>query len=150
LNPFAKGSVTSALDCLIVQLRLEEGVGIVEPMTLSTEAMVVSGRGKIDFSTEHVNFEWASKPKKGLGLSASAITNSYIRLGGTLAEPALEIKPMEALTTTGVAVATAGLSVRGKGLLDRFAAEGKVCEQAMARLDSAEVKPRKRWWQFWK
>ena len=59
-------------------------------------------------NTEKLNLEWVTKPRKGLGLSASMITNPYIKLGGTLGNPSIEMKPLEALTTTGAAVATAG------------------------------------------
>jgi hypothetical protein len=82
-----------------------------------------------------LNLEWVTKPRKGLGLSASMITNPYIKLGGTLAEPRLEMKPLEALTTTGVAVATAGLSILGKGMWDRVTAERKVCKQAIKKAE---------------
>jgi hypothetical protein len=75
--------------------------------------------------------DWITKPRKGIGVSASMFTNPYIRLGGTLANPAIEMKPAEALATTGVAVATMGISLLAKGLFDRVTAEKKVCEQAM-------------------
>jgi hypothetical protein len=79
-----------------------------------------------------------SKPRKGVGLSASAITNSYIRLGGTLLHPSIEIKPLEAVATTGVAVATMGISLVAKGLFDRVTAEKKVCERAMEKVKQME------------
>ena len=62
------------------------------------------------------------------------ITNPYIKLGGTLADPAIEVKPMEAVAQTGVAVATLGVSLVAKGMLDRVTAEKKVCEQALEEI----------------
>jgi len=35
----------------------------------------VVGDGRVDFGTEALNLEWAVKPRKGVGLSASTVTN---------------------------------------------------------------------------
>ena len=94
------------------------------------------GRGKIDFGTERLNLNWVTKPRKGIGLSASMITNPYIKLGGTLSRPAVELKPLEAVTSTGVAVATLGVSLVAKGMLDRITAEKKVCKRALEEIDA--------------
>ncbi len=74
-------------------------------------------------------------------MSASAVTNSYIKLGGTLSKPALGVKPLEAVVTTGVAVATAGLSILAKGLADRMTAEIDVCTQTLEDLGKTEERP---------
>jgi hypothetical protein len=76
-----------------------------------------------------------TKPRKGIGISASMITNPYIKLGGTLADPSLELKPLEAVTSTGVAVATMGLSLVAKGMFDRVTAEKKVCKHALEEIE---------------
>ena len=77
-----------------------------------------------------------TKPRKGIGISASMITNPYIKLGGTLANPSIELKPLEAVTSTGVAVATMGISLAAKGLFDRITAERKVCHKALEEIDA--------------
>jgi hypothetical protein len=64
------------------------------------------------------------------------ITNPYIKLGGTLSNPSIELKPLEAVTSTGVAVATMGISLVAKGMFDRITAEKKVCKQALKEIDS--------------
>jgi hypothetical protein len=71
------------------------------------------------------------------------ITNPYIRLGGTLGDPTLEMKPLEAMTSTGIAVATGGLSILGKGLYDRITAEQKVCEKALKKAEKRRRKAQK-------
>ena len=101
--------------------------------------MTVLGDGVIDFKTEKLKLDWITKPRKGIGISASMFTNPYIRLGGTMSNPALEMKPAEALATTGVAVATMGISLVAKGLLDRITAEKKVCEKALKELKEMEA-----------
>ena len=77
---------------------------------------------------------WAAKPRRGVGLSASALTNSYIKLGGTLSEPSLTIKPLQAVTATTAAVATAGLSILAKGFWDRFTSGKRSCRKAKKRV----------------
>jgi hypothetical protein len=46
-----------------------------------------------------------------------------------LKKPQVGIDPTSSATTTGVAVATAGLSLLAKGLWDRAAAEKSICKQ---------------------
>jgi hypothetical protein len=65
------------------------------------------------------------------------ITNPYIKLGGTLADPSIELKPIEAVTSTGVAVATLGISLVAKGMFDRITAERKVCKRALAAIEDS-------------
>jgi hypothetical protein len=62
------------------------------------------------------------------------ITNPYIKLGGTLSNPSVQLKGAEAVASTGVAVATLGLSLVAKGMLDRVTAEKKVCKQALEEI----------------
>jgi hypothetical protein len=68
-----------------------------------------------------------SKPRKGFGISLGGVINSFLKLGGTLQEPALNIDPASSLTTTGAAVATGGLSLLARGLWDRLSAEADLC-----------------------
>ena len=135
LNPFNEREEMTRLECAVLAATFDEGVMTLEPAAIQTDKVTILGEGTVDFATEKLKLDWVTKPRKGVGLSASAVTNSYIRLGGTLVDPALQMKPIEALATTGVAVATAGLSILGKGLLDRITAEKKVCEQAMAQAE---------------
>jgi uncharacterized protein involved in outer membrane biogenesis len=137
LNPFAKEQATTTLECAVVVTKFDGGIATLEPMAVQTESVTMVGEGRIDLSTEKLELEWVTKPRKGFGLSASTLTNPYIKLGGTLAKPALEMKPLEAVTSTGVAVATGGLSILGKGLLDRITAERKVCQQAIRRAEES-------------
>ena len=43
----------------------------------------------------------------------------------------MEVKPIHATASAGVAVATAGLSILARGLWNRVTAEKQVCVQAM-------------------
>jgi uncharacterized protein involved in outer membrane biogenesis len=144
LNPFRKEEPFTRLECGVFSVKFTDGVADLKPLVLRTDKMTMTGAGKIRFETEKLDLAWATKPRKGIGLSASALTNSYIKLGGTLANPSIEMKPLEAVTTTGVAVATAGLSVLGRGLWDRITAERNVCLRAVKKMEKQERKEQKK------
>jgi len=133
-NPFAKHDVATELQCGVFFVSLEDGVARLDPMALQSDKMTMLGKGKIDLGTEKLDLEWITKPRKGIGISASMITNPYIKLGGTLSEPAVHLKGMEAVASTGVAVATLGLSLVAKGMFDRVTAEKKVCKKALEEI----------------
>jgi hypothetical protein len=130
-NPFSKDDAATELECAVVFLSFDHGVATLQPMALQSNKMTMLGHGRIDLGSEKLNLEWITKPRKGIGISASMITNPYIKLGGTLAHPAIELKGAQAVASTGAAVATLGLSMVAKGMLDRVTAEKKVCKQAL-------------------
>jgi hypothetical protein len=117
INPFADTNTGPA--------KLE-----LEPMAFQTENVTIIGRGGVNLASERINLEWVAKPRKGVGISTTTLTNPYIKLGGTLSRPAVDVKPVQAVTSTGLAIATGGLSLLGKGLWDRVTAEQKVCKKA--------------------
>ena len=132
LNPFTEATPeTVALECAVFVVDVTDGLVLAEPMAVKTENVTVLGHGALNLDTEQLDFEWVTKPRKGFGVSAATITNPYVKLGGSLAEPRLEVKPAQAMFSTGIAVATAGLSLLGKGLYDRVTSEGKVCEKGL-------------------
>lgn len=132
LNPFRETSTgLVALECAVILGEIDDGLLVLEPIVAKSENLAIVGHGTVDLDTERLDFEWVTKPRKGLGISATTLTNPYVKLGGTLARPAIGVKGVEGLTSTGIAVATGGLSLLGKGLLDRVTAERKVCQKAL-------------------
>jgi len=142
-NPFAKEDVATEMQCGVMLVTFENGLAKLEPMAIQSDKMTMLGKGRIDLGTEKLNIDWVTKPRKGIGISASMITNPYIKLGGTLANPAVELKPLEAVTSTGVAVATLGISVVAKGMYDRVTAEKKVCKEALEQIGRESGNPSK-------
>jgi hypothetical protein len=140
LNPFGQEKPATRLECAVMVFNIDNGVAVLDPMAVQTDVMTVLGGGKIDFSTKKLDLNWVTKPRRGLGISASMITTPYIKLGGTLGNPQIEMKPLEAMTSTGIAVATGGLSLLAKGLFDRVTAEQKVCEQALKKAEKRRRK----------
>jgi hypothetical protein len=134
-NPFAREDPTTELQCGVALLSFEDGIARLEPMAFQSDKMTLLGDGKIDFHTEKLKLEWITKPRKGVGISASMLTNPYIRLGGTLSDPSVQLKEAEAVVSTGAAVATMGLSLVAKGMFDRITAEKKVCKKALREIE---------------
>ena len=130
-NPFAKQDAATEMQCGVALLSIADGLATLEPMAFQSDKMTMLGDGRIDLGTEKLNLEWITKPRKGIGISASMITNPYIKLGGTLAAPSVQLKEAEAVVSTGAAVATMGLSLVAKGMYDRVTAEKKVCKKAL-------------------
>jgi len=140
LNPFRKEEPYTIHECAVYHVELIDGVARVNPMAMRTDKMTMVGRGKVDLSTEKLDLYWTAKPRKGVGLSASALTNPYIKLGGTLSKPSLDIKPVHAVTAAGVAVATVGISILARGLWDRVTAEQQVCTSASRQVERLKQK----------
>ena len=130
LNPFRKEDKITEMECAVIVARVEDGRTVIEPLALRTDKMTVAGHGTINLQNEKLDLDWTAKPRKGIGVSVNVIVNPYVKIGGTLGNPNLEVKPLRAATATGVAVATAGVSLLARGLWDRVTAEKKICKSA--------------------
>jgi uncharacterized protein involved in outer membrane biogenesis len=133
LNPFRKSSPDTPVECGVAAAALDGGKLTVDPIATRTDKLTVVGHGQLRFDTEEIDLVWTLKPRRGVGISAGTIVNPFIKLGGTLASPKLDAKPLTAAATTGAAVATAGITVLLKGLYDRITAEKRVCAQALKK-----------------
>jgi hypothetical protein len=133
LNPFRASSDYTDLECGIASATMKNGRASVEPIAVQTDKMTVVGHGKVDFRTEEIELEWTLKPKTGVGLAPGAIANPYVKLGGTLSAPKLEVKRLEAAANAGAAVATMGLTVLAQGFYGRITAEKKVCVDSVVK-----------------
>ena len=111
------------------------------PLGLVTDKMKILGRGKVDLETEKLALSWTAKPRHGRGLSASSITNHYVKLAGTLSKPHLTVKPLKAATTTAAAVGTVGLSLLAKGFWDRFTSSKRACEKVKKKYPIDQAQP---------
>jgi len=139
LNPFAKTSEYSRLECGVIAADVESGIITVEPILLHDEKITTISRGEIDLGPETLDLEFRTKPRKGFGLSAGVIINSLIRVGGTLASPAVELDAGSAAVSSGTAVATAGLSLLAKSFSDRFLSSKDPCGDAKKKLDKKDA-----------
>ncbi len=133
LNPFRASSDRTDLECAIASATVKKGMASIEPIAVRTDKITVVGHGEVDFRTEDLQLEWTLKPRTGVGLSPGAIANPYVKLGGTLSSPRLEVKRLEAVASAGAAVATMGLTVLAQGFYGRMTAEKKVCVDSVVK-----------------
>jgi uncharacterized protein involved in outer membrane biogenesis len=136
LNPFATRQSETHLECAVVRLNLADGIVMLKPFAVRTERMTTVGGGSLDLGTEKLSFDWITKPRRGLGISASALTNPYIKVGGTLSKPSIAVKPLEATVQTGAAVATMGLTLVAQGLWNRMTSGRDVCRKAIEEAEA--------------
>ncbi len=127
LNPFKEESESVKVECAVIATNLKDGVAKLDGFAARTNTTTMVGDGKVETKSEKLEFEWVAKPRSGIGLSASSLSEPYIKLGGTLLEPKMKIEPVSATVSTGAAVMTMGLSLVAKGVWNRISAEDDVC-----------------------
>jgi uncharacterized protein involved in outer membrane biogenesis len=119
LNPMREKQVYRAI---------ADGVATLEKFAVQSKTMTVFVVGNVDFNTEKLKLAIRAKPREGLGVSLGGAVNSFLRLGGTLRSPKLQIDAKGSAVTGGVAVATGGLSLLAKGLYDRMSGQMDICK----------------------
>lgn len=127
LNPLAEERTYADIECGILDIDIAEGTANIEELALQSDRLTIVGSGEVDFSDESIDLAVNTKPREGLGLSVGGVANSFVKIGGTLREPALGVDAAGTVTTTGAFVATGGLSVIAKGLWDRLSSEADLC-----------------------
>jgi len=141
LNPFRKKEKLTALDCAMVAGIIRDGTVALDPLGIKTKNVTTVARGTVDLATENLDIDFASKSRRGLGLSASTLTNAYIKIGGTLAKPSVQLKPVSAAAKTGLAVVTAGISLLAEGLWNRVSSEADTCGDMAEKIDRMWKEP---------
>ena len=130
LNPFSAQDPYTKLECTVTRVEIVDGQVKVEPVLMQSEKVTVTAGGKVDLHTEELVFDFNTRPREGIGISAGMFTNPFIKLDGTLTSPRLAVGA-KGVASGGVAVATAGASVVVKGLVDRVAGEADVCKSTL-------------------
>jgi hypothetical protein len=135
LNPFAKSSPYTNLDCSVTAADIVSGLVTVEPIIFQTEEITILSSGTIDLNTENIDLSFNTRVRKGIGISAGVVINPLIKLGGKLASPSIELDPAGAVISGGTAVATVGLSLLYKSLADRYFSEKHPCKKAIEEIE---------------
>jgi hypothetical protein len=130
LNPFAEKTDYTQLDCTVVAMDVTDGQAAVGPVVIQTREITILSQGRIDLRSERVDLSFNTKPRTGLGITTGVLINPLIKVGGNLAQPAIEFDPASAIVSGGTAVATAGLSLLAKGFSDRFLSSKDPCGDA--------------------
>ncbi|MDX1380611.1 MAG: AsmA-like C-terminal region-containing protein, partial [Xanthomonadales bacterium] len=130
LNPFAEKSAYTQLDCTVAAVDIVAGQAAVGPLVAQTREITILSEGKLDLRTEQIDLSFNTKARTGLGITTGVLINPLIKVGGSLAQPAIEFDPARAVVSGSTAVATAGLSLLAKGFSDRFLSSKDPCGDA--------------------
>ncbi|MDH3614098.1 MAG: AsmA family protein [Gammaproteobacteria bacterium] len=128
-NPLKTESEFRNFDCGIYDVMIDDGVATIEDFDIQTDALTTLASGSVSFDTERVDISIRAKPREGIGISIGGLANSFVKVGGTLRAPKLVLDAKGTAATTGAAVATGGLSILAKGLMDRLSAAADICAQ---------------------
>jgi len=128
-------------DCAIAHFDVNQGVASA-PETIGVESTYfnIGGEGEIDLGKETLDLHFIPKPRKGLGISLSTVSN-IVMLGGTLAAPELQVGGKELLKSGAsitAALATGGASLLVQSLFNRVTAEQFSCESTLKRIAEAK------------
>ena len=134
LNPFRKSLDYTEVECAVIAATFNDGRVEVDPAVVRVREGTYAGSARIDLETEELDAEWITRPRR-LNSLYPTMTDRFIKVGGTLSSPQIEAKPLEAVTTTGIAVATGGLSIVAEGLWKRLRSDKKVCKRALQEVE---------------
>jgi hypothetical protein len=139
LNPAQKPEEFTNLDCGVYTIDVVDGLATFENFAMQTKRIAFVARGNINFKNEEINLTMNASPREGLGISIGNMANSFLKFGGTLMDPKLELDPTASVATTGAAAATGGLSLLAKGLWDRLKAQGDICKDLQQSAKQAHM-----------
>ena len=122
------------MDCGVVRAEFSNGTAVVEPLMIQTDRIVTSSQGVVNLDTERIEFGFNTRARKGLGVSAGDLINPFIKVGGTLKHPSINLDATSAAITGGAAVASGGLTLLGQSLFNRFFRGQDPCGTAVSEL----------------
>ncbi|MGD8588892.1 MAG: AsmA-like C-terminal region-containing protein, partial [Chromatiales bacterium] len=132
INPFIKQEKYTQIECTAASLKMKDGVVLLDPgFVIRTDKIDISAIGRIDLHDESVDVHFKNTPRRGLGLSAAGLINPFIKVGGKLASPHIELDAPRALVSGTAAVATSGLSLLLGSLIDRVSSANNPCKQVI-------------------
>ncbi|MGB5291778.1 MAG: AsmA-like C-terminal region-containing protein, partial [Lysobacterales bacterium] len=132
LTPKTRDDLNTQFSCIATIMTIDDGLVTTNPaFAFSTPKIAVITKGTLDLKTERMNFNFNSTPTKALKINAGEMFYPYILISGTLAAPKVGVDPGKAAMHGGAAIATLGLSVLAKGVLDRAGNAIPVCEEML-------------------
>lgn len=134
LNPFTESSEYTHMECAVMAADIMDGQVEVSPIIFNTDQVTILSQGEIDLVTEKIDLSFNTKARKGIGVSASALINPFIKVGGRLNNPTVELDPAGTVVKGGIAVATVGLSILARSMTDRFLSSKDPCGDALKEI----------------
>lgn len=139
INPLAKGETNANLECGVMNIQFIDGVATVNPVALQSDELAIASLGSIDFGTEAVNLSIRTKVRKGIGISVTSVVSPYLRVGGTLGRPAMQIDKKRGFISGSVAFLSGGLSIWAKGAWDAYLSSDNMCAAISADIESGAI-----------
>ena len=139
INPMAEKGTYTRLNCGFFEIDIVDGVAKSRALGLQTDKIAVASVGTLNLATEALDFSFRVKQREGIGISFAGVINPYIKVGGTLASPALKIDKKRGLLTGTVAALTGGLSILAQGVWDRYLSRDDYCQAVIDALESGEI-----------
>jgi uncharacterized protein involved in outer membrane biogenesis len=145
INPFMKEEQYTTLKCGVVRYDIKDGMATTENgIVVETDKLLILGTGTINLKNEQLALLIESKPKEDVvkGTLKSLIKvgdvslAGLVQVGGTLAEPGLELNPAGVLkqgASVTAAVATGGLSTLAMRLIEEATKDENHCLTAQRK-----------------
>ncbi|NTV56217.1 MAG: AsmA family protein [Deltaproteobacteria bacterium] len=140
LNPSSKDATYTDINCGVGGFDIKDGMAKVTALVVDTPDMTVIGEGQVNLRDETLDLALKPYPKggaAGLSLSFGELAKSF-RLGGTLANPSLQIDAGQTMLAAGKAaggVLLFGPAGIAAALAGQSLGEGDPC---LAALESAK------------
>ncbi|MGI9237674.1 MAG: AsmA family protein [Woeseiaceae bacterium] len=139
INPLSKTSKRTNLSCGFLEIDVVNGMATTRALGFQTDQLAVASIGTVNLATEALDLSFRVKQREGIGVSLAGVINPYIKVGGTLAKPALTIDTKRGLLSGTFAVLTGGLSILAKGAWDRYLSQDNYCEVVLEAIDAGEI-----------
>ena len=137
VNPLSQDPGEDELACAALYLQVEDGIAsATQGIAIQTTQLNLLGSGAINLQTEELDVRLRIQQRRGFGISLAGIANQFVKLGGSLSNPRVQLNPTSALAAGGAAWATGGLSLLYTGLYQRVFATRRPCEQVLPELAS--------------
>ena len=132
IMPKSQEDFSTDFSCIAANLQISDGLVTTQPaIAFTSQRIAVVTKGTLDLKTEKMHFNFNSTPTNALQINPGEMFHPYILISGTLAKPAVGVDPGKAALHGGAAIATLGISVLAKGLIDRAGNTIPVCEEML-------------------
>ncbi|MDH3901658.1 MAG: AsmA family protein [Xanthomonadales bacterium] len=132
IMPKTEETLNTEFSCIAANLQISDGLVTTSPaIAFTTQKVGVITKGKVNLKTEEMKLNFNSTPTNALQINPGEMFYPYVLISGTLANPAVGVDPGKAALHGGAAIATLGVSVLAKGLIDRAGNTAPVCEEIL-------------------
>lgn len=122
------------LDCAVLHLDVADGVGVSKKgLALRTDRVNILGAGSLKLASGEIDLTFKTAQRKGVGLSIRGLTDKFVRVTGTVAQPKVELNASGAALTIGAAYLTEGLSLLAEAVFTRLTGFTNPCEVVRAQ-----------------